>query len=221
MDVPPRDRQPLHRHTEPRAILFLAGQIIEDSVDGRAVFAPGDVLLRPAHLAHADAAGPEGAAYVRLSLPEPLLNDAVARRGWRPARTTVDLRRPWSIDDLLARLRTFCPEPPAAPSAETAAAGQLAGEPAARVHQVAGRVGLKGYELTRRFAARFGVTPVRYRRHARLDRAVRMIASTVGSLADVAQDAGYYDQAQMTRDLVRELGTTPAALRSAARKYKT
>lgn len=219
--VPALERQSLHRHREARAILFLAGEMMEEGFDGRARFLPGDVLVRSAHVAHADIAGPDGGAYIRLDLPESILAKVTAQRGWRSARVTADLGRAWHVEDLFALVEPVEFEPTVPTSLECRAAAQLAREPGVRVQRVAGALGLRAFELTRRFVTRFGVTPNRYRRYARLDRAVQLLVGTARPLADIAQDVGYHDQAHMAHDVLRELGSTPSALRVAARTYKT
>ena len=65
-----------------------------------------------------------------------------------------------------------------------------------------------------------GQPPAYWKRLARLRRAARAIAQVpartplqAATLADTAADWGYVDQAHMTHEFRRWLGTTPAALR--------
>jgi AraC-like DNA-binding protein len=76
----------------------------------------------------------------------------------------------------------------------------------------------------RRFVSRFreqlGLTPKALARVIRFDRAVHLLSGSAPStLAAVAFECGYFDQAHMNRDFRELAGTTPAALvarRSAA-----
>jgi AraC-like DNA-binding protein len=69
--------------------------------------------------------------------------------------------------------------------------------------------------LARRFAEDVGLSPKRYARVLRFERAVALITDAHGPpLAHVAARCGYSDQAHLTRE-VRELaGVTPSALRA-------
>jgi AraC-like DNA-binding protein len=70
--------------------------------------------------------------------------------------------------------------------------------------------------LVRSFAGEYGIAPHRYLTGRRLDVARRLLLAGVGA-AQVAGQAGFYDQAHLTRHFRRFLGTTPAAYaRSAA-----
>jgi methylphosphotriester-DNA--protein-cysteine methyltransferase len=93
-------------------------------------------------------------------------------------------------------------------------AAALLGNPAARVEQVAGEVGLSMRQLRRRFHAAVGYGPKTLQRVHRFQRFVREVDATGGScdLALAAADAGYADQSHLTRECVELSGLTPAAL---------
>jgi AraC-like DNA-binding protein len=92
-----------------------------------------------------------------------------------------------------------------------AAVAWLAQHPSGRVRDVARAVGLSARQLQRRFAPAVGYGPKTFHRIARLQRLLALAAQRHG-LAELAIDAGYADQAHMTRE-VRELaGTTPTAI---------
>ncbi len=85
-------------------------------------------------------------------------------------------------------------------------------EPGATTRLVARRLGVSVRTMQRHFLARALPPPDFWRLLARARRAAAMIDLPV-SLADIAADCGFSDQAHLTRDLVRWFGVTPAQLR--------
>jgi AraC family transcriptional regulator len=77
------------------------------------------------------------------------------------------------------------------------------------VEFLAGEVELSPAHFARAFRETFGVPPHRYLLHLRLHRARRMLDAENAVLADVAQRAGFADQAHFTRFFKREYGVTP------------
>lgn len=73
--------------------------------------------------------------------------------------------------------------------------------------------GLDRYSLTRQFRAQLGTSPYRYLTMRRLDLVRARIAAGDG-LADAALDAGFADQAHMTRQFRQAYGQTPGRWRS-------
>lgn len=84
-----------------------------------------------------------------------------------------------------------------------------------RVEQAAARVGLDVRALQRLFRQHVGVTPKwvlrRYRLH---EAAARLTTTPKLSLARLAADLGYADQAHFTRDFTATVGRTPGSFRS-------
>jgi AraC-like DNA-binding protein len=205
--------QPLHRHDEARLVLFLDGEMQEEAFEGRAHFARGDFVFRPSYFAHADLVGNGGSAFVRLPVSQRSVRHWVSRNGWRAARGHVSLDGPLCGDELL---RVACAEAYSTSIPSTlmqCVAARLAADSAPRVEEAAGSLGMAPYQLTRRFLAEIGMTPSAYRRHARLQRAIRMLSDGAAQLAQIAIAAGFYDQSHLTMELRRETGLTPGALR--------
>ncbi|HYC61949.1 MAG TPA: AraC family transcriptional regulator [Thermoanaerobaculia bacterium] len=71
--------------------------------------------------------------------------------------------------------------------------------------------------LARVFRLRWGCTPREYLQRVRVRHAAHRVASSRESLADIALDSGFCDQAHMTRVFGRMTGVTPAAMRRLAR----
>lgn len=78
------------------------------------------------------------------------------------------------------------------------------------VQDVAGEIGWSRRHLSGRFAAEFGISPGDAGRIARFDRSRRLIRTGTRTLAEVAADAGYYDQAHLAREWRRLAGRAPS-----------
>jgi AraC-like DNA-binding protein len=93
-------------------------------------------------------------------------------------------------------------------------AARRLGRPGARAELIAGRLGLSERQLRRRCQAAAGYGPGTLHRVLRFRRFVSLI-DTVGAAADLAgaaAEAGYADQAHLTRESGRLAGLPPGAL---------
>lgn len=144
----------------------------------------------------------------RVDLPDLLPGPA------RRLRATLDPDTALSraLDVAAALVAGAEPDP-----AVTRAAGLLR-DPRARAEDVAAEVGLSMRQLRRRCHAAVGYGPktlqrvLRFRRFvSRIDAAMHR-GQDVGDLAVLAAEAGYADQAHLTRECGRLSGLTPAAL---------
>jgi AraC-like DNA-binding protein len=80
------------------------------------------------------------------------------------------------------------------------------------VNTLAQELGCSRKHLTVRFRREFGMPPKFFARVARFDRAVKlMLRDRVASLAELASDCGYADQAHLTRDFSEFAGAPAAA----------
>jgi AraC-like DNA-binding protein len=90
--------------------------------------------------------------------------------------------------------------------------------PGARVQRLGDRVGLGERQLRRRFADAVGYGPKTLQRVLRFQRFLALAhdgGGVAGDLARLALDAGYADQAHLTRECRRLSGLPPAALLAA------
>jgi AraC-like DNA-binding protein len=97
----------------------------------------------------------------------------------------------------------------------TAAAQVLVGEPGTPLDVLVDRSGLSSRQLRRRFEAAIGYGPKTFQRVMRFRRWLRLVEASPDdrrSLADLAAEAGYADQAHLTREVARLAGLPPAAL---------
>lgn len=107
---------------------------------------------------------------------------------------------------LLARLRADAPDPLAAAAVtwlETA-------PPQARIQALGRHLGLSQSALERRFKRAVGLSPKRYASLLRLQRALRLQAGGGLDLAQLALEAGYYDQAHFHHEFKRAAGCAPS-----------
>ena len=80
---------------------------------------------------------------------------------------------------------------------------------------IAAEINLHPAHVSRTFRKSMGCTLSEFVRKIRVEHAVRLIASTELPLSVIAVDAGFYDQADMTRAVKRWTGRTPAQHRRA------
>jgi AraC-like DNA-binding protein len=102
----------------------------------------------------------------------------------------------------------------AAPDPAVTRVARLLRDPQARTEDVAGEVGLSLRQLRRRCHAAVGYGPKTLQRVLRFRRFVSHIDACpdVLDLATIAAEAGYADQAHLTRECGKLSGLTPAAL---------
>lgn len=98
------------------------------------------------------------------------------------------------------------------PDALVAVATRLLRDPGVRVEQVASEAGISMRQLRRRCDASIGYGPKTLQRVLKFQRFVRRIDAGHTDLALLAADAGYADQAHLSRECGQLAGLTPAAL---------
>ena len=101
------------------------------------------------------------------------------------------------------------------PDPLTARAVALLSTGAARVDDVADRLGVTRQYLARRFRGEVGLTPKQLARIARMQRVAAAIGSRRAAppdLARLAAELGYFDQSHLSHDLRDLIGLTPAAV---------
>jgi AraC-like DNA-binding protein len=141
------------------------------------------------------------------------LDDVWGRAGRDLCGELLGARSRADVMDHLARALALR----ASPAFETAS-GQLARravrlleEGEVRVESVADRLGVTARHLRRAFTENVGIGPKDFARTVRLQRALRL-AATSGDWARIAADAGYYDQAHLIAEFRQLVGRTPGAL---------
>ena len=111
---------------------------------------------------------------------------------------------------LMRRIADSAPPPPAL---EWSWARLRRSHGRASISALAEELGWSHRRLIARFRDQVGLPPKALARVFRFSRAVELLAASPGaSLAAVAYDCGYFDQAHMNRDFRELAGTTPATL---------
>jgi AraC-like DNA-binding protein len=89
----------------------------------------------------------------------------------------------------------------------------VASQGRAQVEPLMDETGRSRRHVTERFRRQLGITPKAYARLLRFQHATSLLVDLVGgrTIADVAVEAGYYDQSHLTRDFTALAGMTPGA----------
>lgn len=182
-----------------KRVLYLDDTILDDALVGAAVDQPtmADAMLRQRvvqlHRALA-APGEELEAESRLALVRARLHHHLGAAA--PTTMPVSPRLAEQLRDLLdSRVRSGL-----------------------TLREAAGLLGAHPDSLVRTFTTAFGIPPHRYLISRRINTARRLLLAGQRP-ADVATEAGFADQAHLTRHFARQVGTTPA--RYARRGYLT
>ncbi|WP_284619880.1 AraC family transcriptional regulator [Aquabacterium humicola] len=204
------DRLPRHRHRQAYVALVLAGGYLEAGDRGRMCVGPGQVVFHGAHESHQNHFLARGARVLNLpargALPADGLGqvddaDAIARLAERDVNEAADLLRR-SVRPSAARLEDW-------PDLLAAA---LAADPGLSLAGWADAMGIAPQSLSRGFHRAYGTSPKRYRLEMRALQALRRLPAWPGSLATLAAETGFADQAHLTRSLVALTGQTPTQL---------
>jgi AraC-like DNA-binding protein len=78
--------------------------------------------------------------------------------------------------------------------------------------------GIHPAHLARAFRSHLGITPGAYRRRARINAASAQLLSSSASLAQIAAEAGFYDQSDFSHQFFAASGLTPGRFRSIFRR---
>jgi AraC-like DNA-binding protein len=201
-----------HRHAAAYAALVLRGGYEEAGSHGRFALREGDVLFHGAFEAHADRFAPRDAQILNLPLPQ---NWDGSMAGARCADPGAVLRRfrddPQGAARMLIETATR-----AAPSTRDWPDLLLAGlraDTALNLSDWAMRNGLSRESLSRGLARTYGASPAALRRELRAQKAWARIVSSSSGLAAIAAEAGFADQAHMTREIRALTGRTPGQWR--------
>ena len=89
---------------------------------------------------------------------------------------------------------------------------KLLARPASHIDELAAEIGWSRTRLASRFSEQVGLSPKRFARVVRFERACRLLRQGRSTLAEVALRAGYFDQAHLCRDVASFAGCTPSAL---------
>ncbi len=201
-----------HRHAGAYAAVVLSGGYEEAGDAGRRRVQPGDVVLHGPFEAHLDRSGGQGAEVLNLVLPEGAVLGGFGRLKDVDAVARLAERDPAEAARLLVALTRQAPPIPADWPDLLAAA--LSASSPLRLETWARSQGLTPETVSRGFRRVFGVSPSRFRLEVRARRAWSAVRATPEALAAIADDAGFADQAHMTRAVTALTGRPPGAWRT-------
>jgi AraC family transcriptional regulator len=217
---------PLHVHDHLQVSFLLAGEMIEE-VEGREHFAcAGGRGHKPAGARHRDSWGHQGVLMFTLRLWGP---QERWEPGWVAGGTPAGIaslvrifaqevdsgRREEAATDLLAGVplsTSATGDPPA--WLERARAAIHDAPKLLQISEAAGEGGVNPTHLSRMFRRFYGMPPSIYRRRVLLARAASALVRSQAPLAQVAVQAGFFDQAHLSRVMRAETGLTPAQARA-------
>jgi AraC-like DNA-binding protein len=212
----PGERLARHRHDNGFAAVVLSGGYVEAGDTGRHRVTAGDVLLHQAFESHLDQIDRRGAQVLVLPLPLGLgaaARGRVANPDMVARLTSIDA---WAAAEALAEGFEPIVATPSSEDWPDALARRILADPDLSIRLWVEARGLHPGSVSRGFQQQFGVTAAAFRATARTHRALAALDDPVLSLAQVADDCGFADQAHMTRAVVGLTGSTPRQLRRMA-----
>lgn len=202
-----------HGHRQAYAAILLSGSYLEAGPMGRLTMLPGDVLIHEAFERHFNRKSTPKLEILNITLPDAPGYSFFAR-----------LRDPDAMVRLAEhdRFEASRQLPDQLLPAHFEAANDwtdllqaaIEADPTLMLQEWAHALGVSPSTIGRGFAAHYGVSPSRYRLEAKTRCALLAIAKTRQPLAQIAADAGFADQAHMTRAICLYTGATPSLLRS-------
>lgn len=202
---------PRHRHASGYVALVIGGEYEEAGDQGRLAARVGTVVVHGDWTAHQDRFGVRGAQVLNLPvlagfgagvghIADP---DAAVRLAERnPVAAATYVRDHFRLG---AARRDDWPD---------LLADALTADPDIALMPWADRMGLDPASVSRGFARTYGVSPKRFRLEVRTRRALAALPAWRGSLADLAADQGFADQAHLARSVVAMTGIPPVRFRA-------
>lgn len=204
----PGETHRAHRHDQAQVSCLLAGDYAEDSLSGPREAFGGAVSIKPAGFEHENRFGADGALILST-----VLADAPFAGRYRIGRAPA-ARAALAADGPLATLCDGVQDGGATgPPAAWLEGARLRLASGAASAEVARALSLHPVRFAALFRAAFREPPSAWRQARRLSRAVSGIVAGGAALADLAAEAGFSDQAHMTRAIKAATGFTPGALR--------
>lgn len=206
---------PRHRHLTPYASIVLSGTLDEAGYNGRIQASIGDVLIHPAMDSHANRRVTAGLRLIRLNWSDPHFDSGLYQISDPDQIAIVAERDPFEASLLLAEfLRSHAgPSPRAKNDWPDLLAAQLSGNFVTGIGSWARNHNLVPETVSRGFAIAYGVSPEVFRAEVRARIAWLRISRGTEKLSAIATEAGFADQAHMTRWVRRTSGATPRAWR--------
>lgn len=238
----PRSSLPRHEHDRPTIAIVIRG-LMEATLDGtRVECAPGTLRSEPAGVRHANRFGIAGARVVIIQ-PDPTavaltpatgrltdiahyrdpqiasLGSAVSRELRYPDGVSAIALDGLALDILAVAARMVRRAADAGAPWVRTATEVLHGSfrSPVRLHELAAELDVEPDRLARTFRATHGCSIATYVRRLRLEWVANRLATSLDPIATLAQDAGFADQAHLSRQFRAAFGVTPRRYRAIAR----
>ncbi|MCE9520903.1 MAG: AraC family transcriptional regulator [Alphaproteobacteria bacterium] len=203
--------EPRHRHHEAYLLIAVSGAFEQASYGGRHIVAAGDILVQPTLDAHANALRTDTLEVLRL----PWRYDGSL--GGRYRSSDLDLLVRTAEKDvheacaLVERdVEAQSPLQPQCADWPDHLASELATGRAACLSEWADQHGLVPETISRGFGRVFGVSASAFRLELKSRRAWLEITGTGKSMATIAAECGFADQAHMSRSVFALTGVAPS-----------
>ena len=200
-----------HRHATGYAAIVLDGGYVESGDRGRMALKTGEIAIHQAWDAHQDMVGRNGSRVLNLPIW------SCSAPGFYRSSNLDDIIRLAEHGDIRgasALLGCDTLEPVDTehdwPELLVRAINE---QPDLRLADWAAGHELRPTEVSSGFLRRYGVSPKRFRAEAKARCGWQLITTTSASLADIAVQAGFVDQAHMNRGLIELTGSTPGRMR--------
>ena len=190
--------------------MVLAGGYIEAGDRGRIAVQAGHVVIHHSFEAHVDHFSPAGA--VVLNLPIFAQSDAFTGIVSDPDAIARLAERDIAAASAMMN-ETFSPVEAQLADWPDRLAAALATAPDFLIEDWAASMGLAPQSISRGFRQAYGVSPKRFRIEQRALRALRKLASWPGTLAALAAEGGFSDQAHLARAIGELTGVAPSRLK--------
>lgn len=201
------DRMPRHRHDEGYVALVLAGGYVEAGDRGRLRVEAGQAVFHERHESHRNEFFGAGAQVLNLPVPVRGMPEVMGRVADADAIARLAERDLGQAAELLRE--TFHPNANRLDDWPDLLARALADVPSLDLAAWADATGIAPQSVSRGFRRAYGTTPKRYRLELRAMQALRRLPGWQGSLATLAAETGFADQAHMTRTIVAMTGCAP------------
>ncbi len=201
-----------HRHPHPYAAVVLAGAYREAGSGGRFRVSSGEVMFHAAFDAHVNWVEPTGAVVLNI----PLRSYAAERAHFGVANVDAIAAMAERDPAAAARelLKSLIELPVPAGDWPDLLAADLRVNAVASLQLWSAHHGLTPHSLSRGFRDAFGVTPKRFGLESKAHAALRCIRAGTRPLSAIAAEAGFSDQAHMTRAIADLTGNPPSHWRA-------
>ncbi len=204
------EQMPRHRHGPGYVALVLSGGYVEAGDRGRLRVAAGQAVFHGAYESHQNTFCGTGAQVLNLPVAAPSFDHAWGHVEDADAIARLAGQDPHQAAALLQR--TFHPCAAWLDDWPDQLAAALARDPTLNLTTWADAMGIAPQSLSRGFRRVYGVSPKRYRLELRTLQALRQLPAWRGSLALLAAETGFADQAHLTHAVVALTGKTPKRL---------